>query len=48
MDFWSNLPFAVQGAIIVVSIYFIDVAVTKTASPVDNMVWRWIKSKFLS
>lgn len=45
IELWNNLPIAVAGAIIVAVVYLIDVAVTKTANPIDNIIWRWIKSK---
>ena len=42
---WNNLPIEVAGAIIVIVVYLIDVAVTKTFNPIDNMIWRWLKSR---
>ncbi len=42
---WNNLPIEVAGAILVAVVYLIDVAVTKTKNPLDNMIWRWLKSK---
>ncbi len=45
LELWNSIPVEVKAAGIVIVVWLVDWAVTKTPNPIDNMIWRWIKSR---